>query len=74
MQDPKGDYLPPPPPPLYQVTSDIPPDSPYHYAPAPSRLPARVNTSAGPNRSSPSAPSKPTSTTRFFIWHKIERT
>src|SRR2546421_430693 len=35
MQDPKGDYLPPPPPPLYQVTSDIPPDSPYHYAPAP---------------------------------------
>src|SRR5437660_6443465 len=35
MQDPKGDYLPPPPPPLYQVTSDIPPDSPYHYAHAP---------------------------------------
>ena len=35
MQDPKGEYLPPPPPPLYQVTSDIPPDSPYHYAPAP---------------------------------------
>src|SRR5438105_12481373 len=35
MQDPKGDYLPPPPPPLYQLTSDIPPDSPYRYAPAP---------------------------------------
>ena len=42
MQDPKlpperGEYLPPPPPPLYPVTSDIPPDSPYHYAPAPGR-------------------------------------
>src|SRR5438128_11377973 len=35
MQDPKGEYLPPPAPPLYQVTSDIPPESPYHYAPAP---------------------------------------
>ena len=40
MQDPnapppQGEYLPPPPPPLYRVTSDIPPDSPYHYSPAP---------------------------------------
>ena len=26
----------PPPPPIYPVTSDIPPQSPYHYSPAPS--------------------------------------
>lgn len=31
-----GDYLPAPPP-MYPVTSDIPPESPYHYSPAPSR-------------------------------------
>jgi Zn-dependent protease len=31
-----GEYLPPPPP-SYPVTSDIPPSSPYHYSPAPSR-------------------------------------
>jgi len=30
-----GDYIPPPPPPSYPVTSDIPPESPYHYSPAP---------------------------------------
>jgi len=30
-----GDYIPPPPPPIYPVTSDIPPESPYHYSPAP---------------------------------------
>jgi hypothetical protein len=29
-----GDYIPPPPP-VYPVTSDIPPQSPYHYSPAP---------------------------------------
>lgn len=28
-----GEYIPPPPP--YTATSDIPPDSPYHYSPAP---------------------------------------
>ncbi len=33
---PSGEYLPPPPP-SYPVTSDIPPSSPYHYSPAPSR-------------------------------------
>jgi Zn-dependent protease len=33
---PGGEYLPPPPP-SYPVTSDIPPTSPYHYSPAPSR-------------------------------------
>src|SRR3984893_9524604 len=32
-----GEYIPPPPPPSYPVTSDIPPESPYHYSPAPSR-------------------------------------
>jgi Zn-dependent protease len=32
-----GEYIPPPPPPGYPVTSDIPPESPYHYSPAPSR-------------------------------------
>jgi Zn-dependent protease len=32
---PGGEYLPPPPP-GYQVTSDIPPESPHHYSPAPS--------------------------------------
>ena len=33
-----GDYIPPPPsspPPMYQVTSDIPPTSPYHRSPQP---------------------------------------
>ncbi|HXC79650.1 MAG TPA: site-2 protease family protein [Candidatus Acidoferrum sp.] len=30
-----GDSLPPPPPPIYPVTSDIPPDSPYHASPNP---------------------------------------
>ena len=30
-----GDYIPPPPPPSYPVTSDIPPESPYHSSPAP---------------------------------------
>ena len=35
-----GDYIPPPPPPIYPVTSDIPPQSPYHYSPAP---PAKKN-------------------------------
>jgi Zn-dependent protease len=41
MQDPYrvppegGNYPPPPPPPSYPVTSDIPPDSPYHQSPAP---------------------------------------
>ena len=34
---PGGQYIPPPPPPSYPVTSDIPPQSPYHYSPAPSR-------------------------------------
>jgi Zn-dependent protease len=33
---PGGDYIPPPPP-SYTVTSDIPPSSPYHYSPAPSK-------------------------------------
>ena len=42
MQDPnlppkQGEYLPPPPPPQYRATSDIPPDSPLHYSPAPSQ-------------------------------------
>jgi Zn-dependent protease len=32
-----GEYIPPPPPPSYPVTSDIPPDSPHHYSPAPPR-------------------------------------
>jgi Zn-dependent protease len=31
----RGDYVPPPPPPTYQVTSDIPPTSPYHRSPQP---------------------------------------
>jgi Zn-dependent protease len=30
-----GDYIPPPPPPIYPVTADIPPQSPYHSSPAP---------------------------------------
>src|SRR6266704_4350034 len=30
-----GQYIPPPP--MYQAGADIPPDSPYHYSPAPSR-------------------------------------
>jgi Zn-dependent protease len=30
-----GDFIPPPPPPIYPVTSDIPPESPHHYSPAP---------------------------------------
>src|SRR4030081_3602926 len=30
-----GAYIPPPPPPAYPVTSDIPPQSPHHYSPAP---------------------------------------
>jgi Zn-dependent protease len=30
-----GEYIPPPPPPSYPVTSDIPPQSPHHYSPAP---------------------------------------
>jgi Zn-dependent protease len=34
---PGGDYIPPPPPPTYPVTSDIPPQSPYHYSPAPAQ-------------------------------------
>jgi Zn-dependent protease len=33
---PGGDYIPPPPP-SYPVTSDIPPSSPYHSSPAPTR-------------------------------------
>jgi Zn-dependent protease len=33
---PGGEYLPPPPP-SYPVTSDIPPSSPYHYSPAPTK-------------------------------------
>lgn len=33
---PGGQYIPPPPPPSYPVTSDIPPQSPYHSSPAPS--------------------------------------
>ena len=32
---PGGEYIPPPPPPIYPVTSDIPPQSPHHYSPAP---------------------------------------
>jgi Zn-dependent protease len=36
LPPPGGEYLPPPPP-SYPVTSDIPPSSPYHYSPAPSR-------------------------------------
>ncbi len=41
MEDKNLPYLPPgggqlpPPPPIYQVTSDIPPSSQYHYSPAP---------------------------------------
>src|SRR5260370_23420030 len=31
----------PPPPPIYPVTSDIPPQSPYHYSPAPSNRTSR---------------------------------
>jgi Zn-dependent protease len=31
----QGDEVPPPPPPIYPVTSDIPPQSPYHSSPAP---------------------------------------
>src|SRR5258708_34682844 len=31
----------PPPPPIYPVTSDIPPQSPYHYSPAPSKRTSR---------------------------------
>src|SRR6266850_1666161 len=34
---PGGQYIPPPPPPSYPVTSDIPPQSPYHYSPTPSQ-------------------------------------
>jgi Zn-dependent protease len=34
---PGGDYIPPPPAPTYPVTSDIPPESPYHYSPTPPR-------------------------------------
>jgi Zn-dependent protease len=34
LHDQDGDKLPPPPP-QYEVTSDIPPGSPYHYTPAP---------------------------------------
>jgi Zn-dependent protease len=34
---PGGQYIPPPPPPSYPVTSDIPPQSPYHYSSAPSQ-------------------------------------
>ena len=34
---PGGQYIPPPPPPSYPVTSDIPPQSPYHYSPTPTR-------------------------------------
>ena len=34
---PGGQYIPPPPPPSYPVTSDIPPQSPYHRSPAPSQ-------------------------------------
>lgn len=35
---PSGGQVPPPkPPPIYPVTSDIPPSSPYHYSPAPAR-------------------------------------
>src|ERR1700693_584334 len=30
-----GEYIPPPPQPMYPVTSDIPPQSSYHYSPAP---------------------------------------
>src|SRR5260370_20860467 len=30
-----------PPPPIYPVTSDIPPQSPYHYSPAPSKRTSR---------------------------------
>jgi Zn-dependent protease len=41
MEDPRigpesGQYIPPPPP-IYPVTSDIPPQSPYHYSPAPTQ-------------------------------------
>ena len=36
-----GDYPPPPPPPVFPVTADIPPQSPYHYSPAPSRRTSR---------------------------------
>lgn len=36
-----GGEVPPPPPPVYPVTSDIPPDSPYHTSPAPSNRPKR---------------------------------
>jgi Zn-dependent protease len=33
-----GEHVPPPPPPpIYPVTADIPPQSPYHYSPAPGR-------------------------------------
>jgi Zn-dependent protease len=31
----RGDYIAPPPPPSFPVTSDIPPESPYHSSPAP---------------------------------------
>src|SRR4029077_19039242 len=34
---PGGQYIPPPPPPIYPVTSDIPPQSPYHYSSTPSQ-------------------------------------
>jgi Zn-dependent protease len=33
---PGGNYPPPPPPPAFPVTADIPPDSSFHYSPAPS--------------------------------------
>lgn len=38
---PGGQYIPPPPPPSYPVTSDIPPQSPYHRSPAPSQNASR---------------------------------
>src|SRR5579859_1418547 len=38
---PGSEYIPPPPAPIYPVTSDIPPSSPYHYSPAPTGRPNR---------------------------------
>ena len=38
---PPPGQLPPPPPPIYPVTADIPPQSPYHYSPAPSQRRSR---------------------------------
>jgi Zn-dependent protease len=37
QNDPWAPGQTPPPPPPYEVTSDIPPDSPHHYSPAPSQ-------------------------------------